>query len=412
MTPNRAECFSKPANLEVRTMKPESSMVLQVLVFSLVAAAFTTIYITQPVLPVLQAEFGVDEFRASLTISAVIFGIALANLPFGMLADRYPIRPIILTGSAVVSTCGFFSAFTHSLWLLIAARFVQGLFIPSLTTCLVAFLSRSLPINRLNVVMGAYVSATVAGGLGGRLLGGWIHPPLHWRYAFVSASVFLVIATLAAIRWLPDNASRAEGENTPPGVRDLLVKKQLMPIYWVAFGSFFVFSSIFNYLPFYLSGPSFGANTKLITFMYLSYVVGIITGPVAGNLSNRIGNGGTMTVGAIVLVLSIGLTFVKVIGVIAVSLIGVCAGFFAIHAAAAGALNRKLTTSRGRANSLYVLFYYLGGSIGITCSGYAWKLSGWSGVAFLCSGVLLIPLSIGIREMIHAGKSQPDQQEP
>ena len=26
--------------------------------------------------------------------------------------------------------------------------------------------------------MGSYVSATVLGGLGGRLLGGWIHPPL------------------------------------------------------------------------------------------------------------------------------------------------------------------------------------------------------------------------------------------
>jgi YNFM family putative membrane transporter len=110
--------------------------------------------------------------------------------------------------------------------------------------------------------------------------------------------------------------------------------------------------------------------------MYLSYTIGIITGPMAGNLSNRIGNGGTMTLGAMIFSLSIGLTFIKVIGAVVLSLIGVCAGFFALHAAAAGALNRRLTTSRGRANSLYVLFYYLGGGIGITCSGYAWKLRG------------------------------------
>jgi YNFM family putative membrane transporter len=383
------------------TFLKEGPIVLQVLVFALVAAAFTTIYITQPVLPVLQTEFWIDEFCASLTISAVILGIALANLPFGIIADRYPIRPIILTGGAVVCTCGLLSAATHTLWLLIAARFVQGLFIPSLTTCLVAYLSRSLPINRLNVVMGSYVSATVAGGLGGRLLGGWIHPPLHWRYAFVSASVILAIATLAAIRWLPDSSNKGEGAGVPTGFKDLLLKKHLLPVYLVAFGAFFVFSSIFNYLPFYLSGPAFEADTKIITFMYFSYVVGIIIGPVAGNLSNRIGNGGTMTLGTLIFVLSIALTFVQIIGVMVLSLVGVCAGFFAIHAAAAGALNRKLTTSRGRANSLYVLFYYLGGSIGITCSGYAWKLSGWGGVAFLCLGVLLIPLSIGIMEMIH-----------
>jgi hypothetical protein len=45
------------------------------------------------------------------------------------------------------------------------------------------------------------------------------------------------------------------------------------------------------------------------------------------------------------------------------SLAGMCAGFFAIHAAAAGALNGKLTTSRGRANALYILFYYAGGIV-------------------------------------------------
>ena len=51
---------------------------LQARVFLLVAATFSTIYLTQPVLPVLREEFGIDAARASLTVSAVIFGIALA----------------------------------------------------------------------------------------------------------------------------------------------------------------------------------------------------------------------------------------------------------------------------------------------------------------------------------------------
>ena len=80
-----------------------SGLRLQAIVFFLVAASFTAVYITQPVLPVLQVEFGVSETTASLTVSAVILGIALANLPFGVLADRYPIRPILLGGATVVS---------------------------------------------------------------------------------------------------------------------------------------------------------------------------------------------------------------------------------------------------------------------------------------------------------------------
>ena len=153
-------------------MNTSSDVTIQLLVFSLVVAAFTTVYITQPVLPVIQHEFAVDPRTASLSISMVILGIALSNLPFGILADRYAIKPILLTGATVVTATSLVCAATQSIALLIAARFIQGLFIPSLTTCLAAYLAKSLPASRLNVVMGSYVSATAAGGMGGRLLGG------------------------------------------------------------------------------------------------------------------------------------------------------------------------------------------------------------------------------------------------
>ena len=185
---------------------------------SLVAAAFTTVYITQPVLPVIQDEFAVDARTASLSISMVIFGIALANLPFGILADRYPIKPLLLTGGTVITATSLVCAATYSIALLIAARFIQGLFIPSLTTCLAAYLAKSLPASRLNVVMGSYVSATV--GRDGRpVAGSWIHPPLHWRYAFVSASVLLIMATIAASRWLPVEKEERKPELQQAGFR-------------------------------------------------------------------------------------------------------------------------------------------------------------------------------------------------
>ena len=41
------------------------------------AATFSTINLTQPVLPVLREEFEVDAAKAPLSVSAVIFGIAL-----------------------------------------------------------------------------------------------------------------------------------------------------------------------------------------------------------------------------------------------------------------------------------------------------------------------------------------------
>ena len=371
---------------------------LQAVVFGLVAATFANVYITQPVLPILQAEFGVSESIASLSVSAVVLGIALANLPFGVLADRYPIRPIILAGTALVCVASLICAVTHQIGLLIAARFVQGLFIPSMSTCLAAYLARSLPPERLNVVMGSYVSATVAGGLGGRLLGGFIHPPLHWRYAFVSAAALLLAASAAAVRWLPREEAKRESGSGGASFLELLARPELLRLLLVAFSAFFVFSAMFNYMPFYLSRPPLNAPVRVITLLYLAYVVGIAIGPLAGNLSNRIGAGRTMVAGSVLLAAAIASTLIPSLAVIVVSLAAICGGFFGIHAAAVGTLNRRLSGSRGRANSLYVLFYYLGGSAGISAAGWAYTRWGWRGCTALGLAVLALPLGIGVFE--------------
>lgn len=386
--------------------REEGARSLQARVFLLVAATFSTIYLTQPVLPVLREEFGIDAAKASLTVSAVVFGIALATLPFGRLADRFPARPIILAGGTLASLCGFLCAATSRFPLLVAARFLQGVFVPSLTTCLVVYLVRRLPPERLNVAMGAYVSATVAGGLGGRLLAGFIHPPLHWRYAFVTASAFLLLATIDAGRWLPREERIPEAAGDEAGFAALLSRNDLLRIFSVGAASFGAFSSVFNYLPFHLAGPPLLLPTRVITMLYLSYLVGVAVGPLAGRLGNRLGNGIAMAVGGGVFGASILLTLLPSLLSVAASLGGVCAGFFLVHTAAVGSLNRKLATSRGRGNSLYVLFYYLGGTAGITASGQAYGWAGWRGVVALVLVLLLIPVAAGFLE------ARPDRPGP
>ncbi|RJQ65479.1 MAG: MFS transporter [Desulfobacteraceae bacterium] len=379
-------------------MRTTASFRLQLSVFALVSASFANIYITQPVLPVLQQEFASDLVTVSLTVSAVILGIALSNLPFGFLSDRWPIHPIIFTGGLMVSIGGLVCATTDRLAVLIAARFTQGLFIPALTTCLAAYLAKSLPAEKLNVVMGAYVSATVLGGLGGRLLGGWLHPPLHWRYAFVSAAVLTLAATVVALRGMPRLAVDRPTPENAVGFATLLRRWAYLRLYACAAGSFAVFSSIFNYLPYRLSDAPFFYSTQTTTLLYLVYIVGIFMGPLAGRISNRLGSGTTLIAGAVCLGAALAIVSMPAVAAVVIGLIGVCAGFFTVHAAAVGALNRKLVGGQGRANALYVLFYYSGGWLGITASGLAYRQAGWSAVIYLGWVLLLIPVGAGIME--------------
>ena len=371
---------------------------LQFIVFALVSASFTNIYVTQPVLPVLQREFSADMVLVSFSVSAVILGIAISNLPFGFLADRLPIHPIILTGGVLVAAGGLVCALTKELWILIGARFLQGIFIPSLTTCLAAYLAKTLPLARLNVVMGSYVSATVLGGLCGRLLGGFIHPPLHWRYAFVSASALTLMATITAVRGLPRTSNETAQRHNPTGLLELMKRWDLLRIYLCATGSFAIFSSVFNYLPYRLAARPFGFSTERTTLLYLVYVVGIFIGPTAGRICNRFGNGNTLLTGSFVLGGALALILLPSITSVILGLLCTCAGFFTIHAAAVGSLNRKLSSGQGRANALYVLFYYMGGWLGITGSGFAYKQGGWNALIYISMLLLIIPISAGIGE--------------
>ena len=79
-----------------------SAGAVQLAVFALVGAAFTNIYVTQPVLPALEAEFAADTVAVARSVSMVLLGIALANLPFGYLADRVSVRHLILGGGLAI----------------------------------------------------------------------------------------------------------------------------------------------------------------------------------------------------------------------------------------------------------------------------------------------------------------------
>jgi len=372
---------------------------LLALVFLLVTCAFTSIYVTQPVLPVIQQEFAVTASVASMSVSLVILGMALTTVPFGMLADRHSIRPLILAGGSIVAAASLVCAATHSFPLLIAMRMLQGLCIPALTSCVAAYLSRAVAPRRLNVVMGMYVSATVAGGLGGRLLGGWLHPPLHWRYAFVTSGVLLLLATLGCALRLKDRRPAAERQGVALRVTQLLRQPPVWRALAAAFGAFGAFSTLFNYFPFYLAAPPWQLSTATITSLYLVYVIGLMMGPLAGRLSNRVGNARVMIGGAMVFAAALAATLLPSLVALVVSLVGTCAGIFAIHAAAVGSLNRSLATDRGKGNALYTLFYYVGGVTGITVGGFLYGRIGWIMVVGWCIALLLLPLAAGVSGM-------------
>ncbi|NNF96807.1 MAG: MFS transporter [Halobacteria archaeon] len=369
---------------------------LALVVYLLVTSAFANIYVTQPVLPVIANDLGVSPGTASLTVSAIIAGFALANIPWGIWADHHRIQPIILIGSLLVGLAGVAAASIDNLYVLTGARFVQGLGLPALLTCVAAYLGRFLAAHRLNVVMGGYVAATVTGGIFSRLLSGWFFPEGAWRLAMLFAAMLTLGAGLLAVRLLHDEGHDVVHKSSVSGYSGLLRNADLLRLFFIGFTGFMVFQTVINYLPFRLVESPLHVSVKGITAVYLAYAVGIVMAPLSGAISNRLGNATTVLLGSVGIATGIALTTIDSVLVITLGILTLCSGFFALHSAAVGAINRMLAHGKGRANALYVLFYYCGGFAGISFGGVIYKQWGWSILMTMLLLVVAVPAAIAV----------------
>lgn len=85
------------------------------------------IHIFAPGLTVAAAALGASFSDMQLTISVYAFGLAIGQLVYGPLSDRFGRRPTLLAGLALFTVAGFAAALADQVWTLIAARLFQAL---------------------------------------------------------------------------------------------------------------------------------------------------------------------------------------------------------------------------------------------------------------------------------------------
>src|SRR5512144_2509358 len=135
-------------------------------------AAYSDMYVTQPVLPLLSREFGVGAARAGLTVSAVVLAIAAASTFYGPLSDALGRRRVMAGAVALLALATLACAFAPSFGALLALRAAQGLLVPGMTAVSVAYAGDRLARRELSPVVAGIIAASVVGGLVGRAVAG------------------------------------------------------------------------------------------------------------------------------------------------------------------------------------------------------------------------------------------------
>jgi len=355
-------------------------------------------YVTQPLLPLLSREYGLSATVAGASVSAVVLTIALLAAAYGPLADAIGRKPVMAYGCAALALATLACGFAPSFGALLVLRAIQGALVPSVSAVAVVYLGDLAGDRDPGSLVGAYIGATVLGGLVGRVGSGLIAQATTWRAPFFAFAA--VTALAAAGLFLAAADVRPHGPRTTlaGAYREMgahFANPRLVLAFFVAGTLFFGFIGIFTYLPYRLSAAPFLLSTGAIAWFYASYAAGVVSAPLAGRFSavpRRI----LIAAGFAIAIAGTLLTAVPHAAAIAAGCAVLCVGMFVAQAVAPAYVNVTAKTGKGGANAVYQAFYYTGAVLGSTLPGIAFEHFGWNGVVVSCAASLAIGLLCGL----------------
>jgi len=364
--------------------------------------AFFNLYATQPVLPLLEQIFHASKSEVGRTVSAATLGVALSAPFCGALAERLGRRKIIVLSIFLLSIPTILAATANGLSQLVFWRFLQGIVMPGIFGVTIAYIAEEWPRHRVAQVMSIYVSGTVLGGFMGRILTGvaathHLIPfvPPSWRNGFVVIGAFDLVFGFLLWRWLPPDSPLPTGSGEKTSFIRHLRNPQLLATYAVGFNVLFTLVATFTYVTFYLAAPPFGLSPAELSALFMVYLVGLIITPLGGVWISRVGSQAAL-IGAVGFgILGILLTLVPNLPVILIGLVLCSSGVFICQSASTSYIQRE-AQSGGRASAagLYVMFYYIGGSVAGVLPGMLWRYGQWKACVALIVFVQLVTVGI------------------
>ncbi|MFC9555195.1 multidrug effflux MFS transporter [Rhodococcus sp. NPDC056960] len=275
---------AQPLRDDVPAQAPRSGSVLPGTLITMLAAlaalAPLGIDMYLPAFPAMAVEFGTSASAIQLTLTAFLIGLAVGQLIFGPMSDRFGRRRLLLAGTLVCVLATGACAWAPSIELLTVFRFVQGF-----TGAAGIVLSRAVISDRahgktaakmfsLLIVINA-VAPVIAPLLGGTLIGF-----IGWRGVFCVLGAIAAVTFLGVLAWVPESHPRER--RTSGGfpalardARDVLGNRRYLGFTLAYAFSFAVMFAYISASPFVLQNVH-GLSTTWYTVAFTCNAVGLV----------------------------------------------------------------------------------------------------------------------------------------
>ncbi|MGY3173317.1 putative MFS family arabinose efflux permease [Pseudomonas sp. TE12234] len=371
----------------------------KIIMMAIIAGAvITNIYCTQPILPLIASDLGLDVTTVDLVAGAALLGFATGLALLLPMGDRFDRRKLVLGQIALAFCFAIAAAISPGVGTLIAASFGLGIVscVPQQLVPFAAVMSKPSERGR-NV--GTVVSGIMVGILLGRTISGVVGETWGWRAVYGVEAAFMIPVWIAAATLLPQGVPSTHLSyprllaSLWPLMRDNSAIRQSMivqALLWACFNAFWV-----NLATLLAKGPWQLGSAWAGGFGIIG-AAGALAASLGGRATDRLGSRsvigasiGIVTLAYLLLAGAQTSLALLVLGVIVLD-IGVQSGLVS-NQTRAFAVDPK---AQGRINSLYMTATFFGGAVGAAVSGWLMARYGWSGIVVFGVVLGLIALAI------------------
>ncbi|ELU8560467.1 MFS transporter [Vibrio parahaemolyticus] len=369
---------------------------------------FSNLYLLQPMLPTFATLFSISETQVNWLFAASTLALSFSLVPMAVLSESIGRKPVMMVGLFSIPAISALMLLGDSFIFLVACRALIGIALAAFAAVAVAYMAEELDKHAFSMAIGTYIAANSLGGIAGRISGGLLADNFSVDVAIEVMMVVTLIGVICVHYLLPKQRNFTPSSSSLRHQNRAIIGHFRNQRVWFAMLigglNFALFVNLYSVMGFRLVSAPHNVPVGLASLIFICYLGGTFSSRCAGHWSKRYSSILGMFLGAVVSMAGMWIAAFESLAAMLIGLLLISFGAFFTHTLAYGWVGQNATQAKATATALYLVHYYVGGSLGGFLLLYCWQHGGWSTV-LLGGSVLYAVMFVAIAYLKHICES-------
>lgn len=255
-------------------------------------AVMCSLYSAIPLMPIMGKELHLSE--GATTLIGVVFSVSysVSCMFYGIIADKFGKKKVILIGLAMLTLTTFAIGFIHNFALLLIVRVLQGIATASFSPVSLTYVTEVFPIHKRVTAISFISTSFMLSGVIGQNLSDIIAAHMSWRIVYFVLTVVYLLLIVWIYRAIPKSPYHMPDTKFSvffKNMRHIFDNKGIVLCFFVSLTILTSFVSMYALLNEYLTSDPINADLTTISSVKLFGLIGMLLALSAGRLSDFIG---------------------------------------------------------------------------------------------------------------------------